>query len=58
MSEKFIQNKAFNILVTGSTGFIGKKLLTQLSDSGYTVKAMSRLKYPDTENIQYVRTSA
>ena len=58
MSEKFIQNKAFNILVTGSTGFIGKKLLKQLSNSGYTVKAMSRSKYPDTENIQYVQADA
>jgi uncharacterized protein YbjT (DUF2867 family) len=58
VSEKFIQNKAFNILVTGSTGFIGKKLLAQLSDSGYTIKAMSRSKHPDTKNIQYVQADA
>ncbi len=58
MSEKFIQNKPFNILVTGSTGFIGKKLLTRLSNSEYTVKAMSRSKYPDTDNIQYVQADA
>ena len=57
-SEKFIQNKAFNILVTGSTGFIGKKLLKQLSDSDYTVRAMSRSKYTDTKNIQYVQADA
>ena len=45
-------------MVTGATGFIGKKLLTKLSDSGYKVKAMSRSKYPDTENIQYVKADA
>ena len=52
------QTKPYSILVTGATGFIGKKLLTKLSDSGYKVKAMSRSKYPDTENIQYVKADA
>ena len=52
------QIKPYSILVTGATGFIGKKLLTKLSDSGYKVKAMSRSKYPDTENIQYVKADA
>jgi len=58
MSDVVSQNKSYNILVTGSTGFIGKKLLTKLSDSGYKVKAMSRSKYTDTENIQYVQADA
>ena len=58
MSEKFIQNKAFNILVTGSTGFIGKKLLAKLDETGFKVKAMSRSKYPDTENTKYVQADA
>jgi uncharacterized protein YbjT (DUF2867 family) len=48
----------YSILVTGATGFIGKKLLAKLSDLGYKVKAMSRSKYPDTENIQYVTADA
>jgi len=52
------QNKPYDILVTGSTGFIGKKLLAKLSDSGYKVKAMSRSKYTDTENIRYVQADA
>ena len=52
------QTKPYSILVTGATGFIGKKLLTKLSDSGYKVKAMSRSKYPDTENIQYIKADA
>ena len=58
MSEKFIQNKPFNILVTGSTGFIGKKLLAKLDETGFKVKAMSRSKYPDTENTKYVQADA
>ena len=58
MSDVISQNKSYNILVTGSTGFIGKKLLAKLSDSGYTVKAMSRSKYTDTENIRYVQADA
>ena len=55
MSNVISQNKPYDILVTGSTGFIGKKLLSKLSDSGYKVKAMSRSKYTDTENIRYVQ---
>ena len=40
MSDEIIQTKPFDILVTGSTGFIGKKLLVKLTESGYTVKAI------------------
>ena len=58
MSDTYSQNKPYDILVTGSTGFIGKKLLAKLSDIGFKVKAMSRSKYPDTENIKYVQADA
>jgi uncharacterized protein YbjT (DUF2867 family) len=58
MSDNFSQNKPYDILVTGSTGFIGKKLLTKLDETGFKVKAMSRSKYPDTENITYVQADA
>ena len=58
MSTDFSQKKPFDILVTGSTGFIGKKLLTKLSDSGLKIRAMSRSKYPDTENVQHVQADA
>ncbi|MEZ8030941.1 MAG: NAD(P)H-binding protein [Nitrosopumilus sp.] len=58
MSDNFSQNKPYDILVTGSTGFIGKKLLTKLDETGFKVKAMSRSKYPDTENTKYVQANA
>ena len=45
---KFKQNKPYSILVTGATGFIGSKLVSRLTDSGYTVKAMSRRDVSDT----------
>ena len=47
MSELSTQTKPYDILVTGASGFIGKKLLNKLTDSGFTVTAMSRSKYPD-----------
>jgi uncharacterized protein YbjT (DUF2867 family) len=58
MSNVISQNKPYDILVTGSTGFIGKKLLNKLTDSGFTVTAMSRSKYPDTENVKRVQADA
>jgi len=58
MSDNFSQNKPYDILVTGSTGFIGKKLLAKLDETGFKVKAMSRSKYPDTENTKYVKADA
>ena len=58
MSEKLSQSKPFDILVTGSTGFIGKKLVTKLTESGYTVRAMSRSFYSDTENIRHIQADA
>ena len=58
MPDNFSQNKPYDILVTGSTGFIGKKLLEKLDETGFKVKAMSRSKYPDTENTTYVQADA
>jgi len=58
MSDKVSQNSPYDILVTGSSGFIGKKLLKKLTDSGFTVTAMSRSKYPDTENVKRVQADA
>ena len=58
MSDNFSQNKPYDILVTGSTGFIGKKLLAKLDETGFKVKAMSRSKYPDTENTKHVQADA
>ncbi len=58
MSELNLQTKPYDILVTGASGFIGKKLLRQLTDSGFTVSAMSRSKYPDTEKIKRVQADA
>ncbi len=58
MSDNFSQNNPYDILVTGSSGFIGKKLLKKLTDYGFTVTAMSRSKYPDTENVKRVQADA
>ena len=38
-------SKDYSILVTGATGFIGKKLLERLATTGYKVTAMSRTKH-------------
>ena len=58
MSDNFSQKNAYDILVTGSSGFIGKKLLNKLTDYGFTVTAMSRSKYPDTQNVKRVQADA
>ena len=58
MSDVVSQNNPYDILVTGSSGFIGKKLLNKLTASGYTATAMSRSKYPDTENVKRVQADA
>ena len=52
------QTKPYDILVTGASGFIGKKLLNKLTDSGFTVTAMSRTEYPGTETVKRVQADA
>jgi len=58
MSNELSQSKPFDILVTGATGFIGKKLVTKLTESGFTVRAMSRSFRSDTENIRHIQADA
>jgi uncharacterized protein YbjT (DUF2867 family) len=50
-----VQSKPYNILVTGSTGFIGSRLVKRLTHLGYTVSALSRRKISDIENVRYVQ---
>ncbi|MBM3910754.1 MAG: NAD-dependent epimerase/dehydratase family protein, partial [Thaumarchaeota archaeon] len=53
-----VEIKSYSILVTGATGFIGSRLLAALSKKGYKVKAMSRKKISDKENIKFVQADA
>lgn len=46
------------ILVTGATGFIGKKLTHRLAGEGFKVVAMSRSKRDDEKNVKYVAADA
>ena len=50
-----IRDKPFGIMVTGSTGFIGTRLISHLCKLGYSVKGMSRQKIPDTASVKYVQ---
>ena len=50
-----LKQKPFTILVTGATGFIGSRLISNLSKHGYSVKAMSRKKIPDVQNVKYIQ---
>jgi uncharacterized protein YbjT (DUF2867 family) len=54
-SEMITQSTPFSIMVTGSTGFIGSRLISLLSSSGYTVTGLSRKKIPNTKNVKYVQ---
>lgn len=49
------QSTPLSILVTGATGFIGSRLVSVLSSSGYAVKGLSRKKLVDTKNIKYIQ---
>ena len=51
-----IKHKPFSIFVTGATGFIGSRLISNLTRSGYDVVGMSRKKLDDTPNVRYVQT--
>jgi len=47
--------KPDSILITGATGFIGSRLISTLSSSGFTVRGMSRKKLLDSNNVKYVQ---
>ena len=44
-----------NILITGGTGFIGKKITNLLIQSGYTVSILSRNNIENTSSISYYK---
>jgi len=48
----------YSILVTGATGFIGKKLTDRLAKTGYKVTAMSRTLHQNSENVKFVAADA
>ena len=48
----------YSILVTGATGFIGKKLTERLSKTGYIVTAMSRTLHQNSDNVNFVAADA
>lgn len=54
-SEMITQTSPFSIMVTGSTGFIGSRLVSLLTSSGYTVTGLSRKKLENTKNVKYVQ---
>ncbi len=49
------QSFPFSIMVTGTTGFIGSRLVSLLSSNGYTVTGLSRQKLSNTQNVKYVQ---
>ncbi len=55
LDDSFSEPKPYSILVTGATGFIGSRLISSLSSSGYTIKGMSRKKLQDSNNVKYVQ---
>jgi uncharacterized protein len=44
-----------NILITGGTGFIGKKITNLLIESGYAVSVLSRNNIKNTSSISYYK---
>lgn len=55
LSKLVYEESPFSILVTGATGFIGSRLISELSSAGYTVKGLSRKKLEDSKNVKYVQ---
>jgi uncharacterized protein YbjT (DUF2867 family) len=54
-SEMITQSSPFSIMVTGSTGFIGSRLISLLTSRGYSVTGLSRKKLESTKNVKYVQ---
>jgi len=50
--------RPYEILVTGSGGFIGSRLVSYFTRHGVKVRAMSRKEVPDTEDVRHVRADA
>lgn len=50
-----LKKNNYPILVTGATGFIGSRLITELSSKGYKVTGMSRKELDDAENVKYIK---
>ena len=50
--------KSYSILITGATGFIGSRLISAFDRKDVKVKAMTRKKISDTENVKYVKADA
>lgn len=42
------------VALTGATGFVGAEVLTQLLDSGFTVRALTRRPQPDRTGVTWV----
>ncbi|MDX1596069.1 MAG: NAD(P)H-binding protein [Nitrosopumilaceae archaeon] len=55
MSAESTKENTYSILVSGATGFIGSRLISELVKKGYKVTGMSRQNIPDSENIRYVQ---
>jgi uncharacterized protein YbjT (DUF2867 family) len=54
-TTKFKQSNPYSILVSGSTGFIGTKLIQKLTEKGYTITGMSRQTLENMKQIKYVK---
>ncbi len=54
-TAKFNQSTPYSILVSGSTGFIGTKLIQKLIERGYTVTGMTRQSLDNKKGINYVK---
>jgi uncharacterized protein len=44
-----------NVLITGGTGFIGKKMTALLIENGYSVSVLTRNDYKNTPDISYYK---
>lgn len=58
LESKKLLSKPYGVLVTGSTGFIGSRLVKSLTNNGYKIKAMTRKSLSDKDNVKYVQADA
>ena len=57
-NKPVIDLEPYSVIVTGATGFIGNRLITAFEKNGIKIKAMSRKKIPDRENVKFVQADA